>query len=90
VPSRLPEKPLELWAYEQSPFCKIASEAFSELEIPHIYHSCARGSSKRDELKQKTGKFQVPYMEDPNTGVKLFESAAIVEYLKSTYALPQP
>lgn len=31
--------------------------------------------------------WQAPYLEDPNTGVKMFESAEIVEYLKATYAL---
>lgn len=30
---------------------------------------------------------QVPYLEDPNTGVQMFESAEIVEYLRSTYAI---
>jgi hypothetical protein len=31
--------------------------------------------------------WQVPYLEDPNTGVKMFESAEIVEYIRATYAL---
>jgi glutathione S-transferase len=29
---------------------------------------------------------QVPYLEDPNQGVYLFESSAIVKYLYDTYA----
>ncbi|GFY97833.1 thioredoxin family protein [Actinidia rufa] len=29
----------------------------------------------------------VPYLEDPNTGVQMFESAEIVEYLRATYSL---
>lgn len=45
------------------------------------------GSTKRDELLARVGTFQVPYLEDPNTGVKMFESAAMVEYLESTYSL---
>eukprot|EP00249_Psilotum_nudum_P007459 c20573_g1_i1 orf=324-1349(-) len=89
TPSKLPEKPLELWAYEASPFCKMVREALVELELPHIYHSTARGSKNRDELFKYAGHFQVPYLEDPNTGVKMFESAEIVEYLQATYALPQ-
>ena len=28
---------------------------------------------------------QVPYLEDPDNGVALFESAAILEYLEKTY-----
>ncbi|MCO5594636.1 hypothetical protein L7F22_048669 [Adiantum nelumboides] len=88
VPSKLPEKPLELWAYEASPFCKIVREVLVELELPHIYRSTARGSGKRLELSKRAGNFQVPYLEDPNTGVKMFESASIIEYLQQTYALP--
>ncbi|XP_031097295.1 uncharacterized protein LOC116001546 isoform X2 [Ipomoea triloba] len=48
---------------------------------------CARGSPKRQSLYQRVGHFQVPYLEDPNTGVQMFESAEIVEYLRATYAL---
>lgn len=86
VPAKLPEKPLELWAYEASPFCKIVREVLNELELPHIYHSTPRGSSKRYELFRRTGHFQVPYLEDPNTGANMFESAEIIEYLRETYA----
>lgn len=38
------------------------------------------------ELFEKRGHFQVPYLEDPNQGVYLFESSAIVKYLEDTYA----
>lgn len=86
TPSKLPPKPLELWAYEGSPFCKIVREVLVELELPHIFRSCARGSPKRQILFEKAGHFQAPYIEDPNTGVQMFESAEIVEYLKVTYA----
>ncbi|WOL03494.1 hypothetical protein Cni_G12214 [Canna indica] len=85
-PAKLPSMPLELWAYEPSPFCKIVREVLVELELPHLLHSCARGSPKRQELYEKVGHFQVPYLEDPNTGVKMFESAEIVDYLRATYA----
>ncbi|KAG0495316.1 hypothetical protein HPP92_000007 [Vanilla planifolia] len=86
-PSRLPPSPLELWAYEPSPFCKIVREVLVELELPHLLHSVARGSPKRQLLLNKVGHFQVPYLEDPNTGVNMFESADIVDYLMATYAL---
>ena len=36
---------------------------------------------------EKTGRFQVPFLEDPNTGIEMFESADIVEYVENTYAL---
>lgn len=87
TPAKMPPKPLVLWAYEGSPFCKVVREALVEMELPHIQRSCARGSPKRQELYARVGHFQVPYLEDPNTGVQMFESAEIVDYLKATYAL---
>ncbi|PKI49341.1 hypothetical protein CRG98_030269 [Punica granatum] len=86
-PSKLPPKPLEIWAYEGSPFCKLVREVLVELELPHLVRCCARGSPKRQMLYEKAGCFQVPYLVDPNTGVQMFESAEIVEYLQATYAL---
>ncbi|XWS43413.1 hypothetical protein CRYUN_Cryun16bG0101500 [Craigia yunnanensis] len=86
TPSKLPPKPLELWSFEGSPFCKIVREVLVELELPHIQHSCPRGSPKRQILYEKAGHFQVPYLEDPNTGMQMFESAEIAEYLRATYA----
>jgi glutathione S-transferase len=83
-----PVTPLVLWTYESSPFTKAVREALTEMAIPHMVRYCPRGSvSKRDELLAKTGTFQVPYLEDPNTGVEMFESAAMVDYLEKTYAL---
>lgn len=40
----------------------------------------------RTELLRRTGKVQVPYLVDPNTGAEMFESAAIRNYLQVTYA----
>ncbi|KAL9242225.1 hypothetical protein vseg_016246 [Gypsophila vaccaria] len=87
TPAKLPPQPLVLWAYEGSPFCKVVREVLVELELPHIQRSCARGSPKRQDLFARLGHFQVPFLEDPNTGVEMFESAEIVDYLKATYAL---
>ncbi|KAJ1419553.1 Thioredoxin-like superfamily [Sesbania bispinosa] len=87
TPAKLPPKPLIVWAYEGSPFCKLVREVLVELELPHLLRSCARGSPKRNILYQRTGHFQASFLEDPNTGVEMFESAEIIEYLKATYAL---
>jgi len=40
----------------------------------------------RAELLQRAGKVQVPYLVDQNTGIEMFESQAIREYLLDTYA----
>jgi len=36
-------------------------------------------------MKKTGGVFQVPYIEDPNTGVSMFESKEIVQYLNQLY-----
>ena len=89
-PSVTPEKPLQFWAYEASPFCSLVRETLSELEIPYTLQPCARGSPRRTSLFNRTGTFQVPYLEDPNTGVQMFESAEIIAYLRASYQATPP
>lgn len=79
-------KPIVFWGYEASPFCVLVAEKLCELELPYMQRTCGRGSPKRQELFEKRGTFQVPYIEDPNTGVAMFESSDIVAYLDETYA----
>jgi len=86
-PSNPPQEPLILWAYEGSPFCKIVREELCELEIPHLQISTPRGSSSRQKMFDVIGKFQVPYLEDPNEGISLFESEAIIEYIQKRYGI---
>lgn len=83
--SRPPEKPLELWSFEASPFCRIAREKLCTLEIPYRLHNVAKGSPGRDAFVRRSGKMMVPFLVDPNTGVAMFESADIVRYLDETY-----
>lgn len=86
--SKQPKQLLTFWGYDASPFCKLVRERLVELELPHIYKTTSRGSIKRNELWKLTGgKFQVPYLQDPNTDVALFESADIVAYLNDVYAV---
>lgn len=82
------DKPLVLWAYEGSPFCKVVREKLSELEVPHTVVFAPRGSPNRQKMFEMKGFFQVPYLEDPNTSVSLYESEAINEYLVKLYAVP--
>lgn len=37
------------------------------------------------ELLSRGGKDQVPYLVDPSRGVEMYESEAIIDYLKSAY-----
>ncbi len=85
-PARAPERPLELWSFEASPFCRIAREALCTLELPYVLHNVAKGSPRREAFVARSGKMMVPWLSDPNTGTELFESADIVAYLERTYA----
>lgn len=84
-PSRRPEKLLELWSFEASPYCRLVREALTSLEIPYVLHNVGKNSPKRKAFIERSGKMQVPYLVDPNTSTSMFESADIVRYLEATY-----
>jgi glutathione S-transferase len=86
IPSRAPRKPLELWSFEASPYCRIAREALCSLELPYVLHNVGKGSPSRETFVKRSGKMMVPYLADPNTGKEMFESADIARYLMKTYA----
>jgi glutathione S-transferase len=85
-PAREPEQPLELYSFEASPYCRIVREVLCSLELPYLLHNVAKGSPRRDAFVERSGRMQVPYLVDPNTGVEMFESAAIAAYLEAHYA----
>jgi glutathione S-transferase len=83
--SRAPAEPLELWSFEGSPYCRIAREELCSLEIPYVLHNVGKGSPRRPQFVERSGKMMVPYLADPNTNREMFESADIVAYLRATY-----
>ncbi len=46
---------------------------------------CPRGGRLREVVKQRGGKYQFPYLVDPNTGKEMYESDDIIRYLATTY-----
>src|SRR5712691_7144344 len=77
-----PVKLLELYEAEYCPFCRHVREALTELDLDaHIYPIPKKGTRYRARLIKESGSAKVPFLHDPNTGVKLHESVAIVEYL---------
>lgn len=85
-PDNVDVMPLKLYGYEPSPFVRSVRETLCGLALPHVVIPTARGSRHRDRLVQLTNtQFQVPYLEDPNTGVSLFESPEILDYLREVY-----
>ena len=84
-PSRAPARPLELWSFEASPFCRIVREKLCSLELPYRLHNVGKGSPSRAAFERRAGRVMVPFLVDPNTDVEMFESEDIVRYLDASY-----
>lgn len=82
---REPEALLELYEFEACPFCRKVRERMTELDLDYVSRTVPRGSPKRARLRELGGKEQVPFLIDPNTGTKLYESDDIIAYLDRTY-----
>ena len=84
--TRQPQQPLRLYEFEASPYCRLVREALTELDLDALILPCPRGGSRfRPEVQAQGGKLQFPYLEDPNSGEALYESADIINYLSRTY-----
>ena len=81
-----PEKPLKLYEYEGSPFCRRVREVMTLLNLDYEVYPCPRGGKRfRPEVKQQGGKLQFPFLVDENTGDKLYESQDISHHLFKHY-----
>lgn len=104
--SHAPEKLLELYSFESSPYSRPVRELLCEMEIPYLLRNFGKAhkadmgppwvrnkfypdapitSRNRKAMREETGRSQVPCLVDPNTDVRMFESAKIVAYLIDTY-----
>lgn len=81
-----PDEPLELYEFEPCPYCRKVREEMSELDLAYINRTCAKGAeANREFVEQRGGKQQFPFLVDPNTGVEMYESEDIIDYLAETY-----
>jgi glutathione S-transferase len=81
-----PAQPLVLYEFEGCPFCRKVREALTILDLEAFIYPCPKGGPRfRAEVKRRGGKAQFPYLLDPNTGVEMYESAAITRYLFERY-----
>lgn len=85
-PAKEPRLLLELYGYEESPFCRLVREKLCSLELAYHLHNVARRSDKRTAFRERSGTMRVPYLVDPNTNAEMFESSDIIKYLDTTYA----
>ncbi|MAJ61168.1 MAG: hypothetical protein CBC48_15105 [bacterium TMED88] len=81
-----PQKPLILYEYEACPFCRKVREALTRLDLSVEVRPCPRGGRRfREEAIRRGGRAQFPYLVDPNAGISLYESEAIVQHLFDHY-----
>lgn len=84
---RQPEQTLQLYDIEGCPFCRLVREALTELDLDALIYPCPKGGKVyRPRVVEMGGRALFPYLVDPNTGVAMYESADIIEYLYATYA----
>ncbi len=81
-----PQKPLELYEFEGCPYCRKAREALSILDLEARIYPCPKGGPRfREAVKERGGRYQFPYLVDPNTETEMYESDEIVRYLFRQY-----
>lgn len=84
--ARKPAKLLELYEFEGCPYCRLVREALTELDLDAMIYPCPKGGKRfRPKVRKMGGKTQFPYLVDPNTGERMYESLDIIAYLFETY-----
>lgn len=81
-------KQLTLYQFFACPFCIKTRRAIYKLNLPIAKRSVSEGSLYRQELQQYGGKIQAPCLRIEKDGKYewLYESSAIIDYLKSNFA----
>lgn len=82
-----PDEALILYEHEACPYSRRIRETMTHLNLDYESRpSPHKGHVYRDELKDLSGKTQVPYLVDSNTDDKISDSQAIIDYLFAHYS----
>jgi glutathione S-transferase len=86
---------IELYQAESCPWCSKVRKKLTELGISYVSHN-PRHTSKSggdiinqlsyDSMMALGGEDQIPFLVDNTTGISLYESSDITEYLDKNYA----
>ncbi len=80
---------LELFQKEDCRNSHAVRTALTDLGLDYVAHSVPDGDVQKHELLVQTGgKDQIPFLIDHKTGMKLYESDAIINYLERRYGKP--
>lgn len=75
---------LTLYVKTGCPFCAVALKKVDDLGLS-IEEKNIADPGVAEELEERGGKVQTPYLIDSEKGVALYESSAIADYLQKTY-----
>lgn len=78
-------KPITLYGHGAGPNPWKVIMVLEELNIPYTHQIVDFADIKKEPYVSINPNGRVPAIEDPNTGITLWESGAIVEYLVETY-----
>ncbi|KAJ5992853.1 hypothetical protein N7451_008577 [Penicillium sp. IBT 35674x] len=78
-------KPITLYGHGPGPNPWKVIMVLKELEIPYVSKTVEWSEIKKEPYVSINPNGRIPAIEDPNTGITLWESGAILEYLVETY-----
>ncbi|KAI0815491.1 thioredoxin-like protein [Xylaria sp. FL0064] len=78
-------KPITVWGHTIGPNPLKVRMVLEELGVPHEFKIVEFGEMKQEPFISLNPNGRVPAIEDPNTGLTLWESGPIVEYLVDQY-----
>lgn len=84
--STRPKWLFELYDFEGCPYCRLVREALTELDLDATIYPCPKGGQRfRPRVLELGERMQFPFLVDPNTGTRLYESRDIVRHLFENY-----
>ncbi|KAJ4397865.1 hypothetical protein N0V93_002102 [Gnomoniopsis smithogilvyi] len=78
-------KPIILWGHDGGPNPWRVAMILKELDVPYTHKFLQLADMKKEPFESINPNGRVPAIEDPNTGITLWESGAIIQYLIETY-----
>ncbi|MDP3989349.1 MAG: glutathione S-transferase N-terminal domain-containing protein [bacterium] len=75
---------ITFYARPTCPFCAKVRAVLDDLDVEYVERDIAE-EEYCNELIEKGGEQQVPFIVDEDHGVEMYESDDIIEYLKSKY-----
>lgn len=76
---------IELYQKEDCPYCAKVRGVLTDLHLDWVSRTAPKGAKQRQRLLELGGKEQVPFMVDTETGIMMYESDNIIQYLRQHY-----